>query len=273
MAIDIGPKIGIDGEKEFRAQLNQINTSLKTLGTEMKRVSSEFQENGNGQEALRRKNEVLNKTIDEQRKKLEMVQKALQESSEKYGETSEKTQKWQQVVNRTETALNELQAEIRQNEQALQEMDSGLRDVETGLSKVDKAAEDIGDIGTEFKEAAENGVMVLSGALAGLATAFTGATESSREYRTDQGKLQVAFESVGFSAKQAKDAFIDIYSILGEDDTSVEAANHLAELTTNEKELATWTGEILPGVFAKFGDSLPLEGLCLLYTSPSPRAS
>lgn len=261
MAIDIGPKIGLDGEKEFRTQLNQVNTAIKTLSTEMKKVSSEFQENENSQEALRQKNEVLNKTIDEQRKKLEMVQRALRESTEKYGETSTKTQQWQQVVNRTETALNDLQAELKQNEQALQEMDEGLRDVETGLQKVDKAAENTEDIGENFKEAAENGVMILSGALTGLAAAFTGAAESSREYRTDQGKLQVAFEEAGFSAGQAKDAFVEIYSILGEDDTSVEAANHLAELTNNQKELAAWTGDILPGVFAKFGDSLPLEGL------------
>ena len=26
MAVDIGPKIGIDGEREFRQELNQINT-------------------------------------------------------------------------------------------------------------------------------------------------------------------------------------------------------------------------------------------------------
>ena len=64
MAIDIGPKIGLDGEKEFRTQLNQVNTAIKTLSTEMKKVSSEFQENENSQEALRQKNEVLNKTID-----------------------------------------------------------------------------------------------------------------------------------------------------------------------------------------------------------------
>lgn len=55
MAIDIGPKIGLDGEKEFRTQLNQVNTAIKTLSTEMKKVSSEFQENENSQEALRQK--------------------------------------------------------------------------------------------------------------------------------------------------------------------------------------------------------------------------
>ncbi len=45
MAYDIGPRIGIDGEAEFRKQLNNINTSLRTLGTEMQKVVSEFAEN------------------------------------------------------------------------------------------------------------------------------------------------------------------------------------------------------------------------------------
>ena len=75
------------------------------------------------------------------------------------------------------------------------------------------------------------------------------------------GKLEAAFTTAGFSADAAKGAYEDIYAVLGEEDTSVEAANHLAKLTDNEKELATWTGDILPGVFATFGDSLRLEGL------------
>jgi hypothetical protein len=262
MAVDIGPKIGIDGEKEFRQELNQINTTLKTLGTEMKKVSSEFQENENSQEALKKKNEVLNKSIDEQKKKLEMVQKALQESAEQYGETSTKTQQWQQVVNRTETSLNDLQAQLKQNEEALGEMDKGLRDVETGMKKVEKTSDKSAeDIKKDFKDAAENGITAMSTALAGLAAALVATAETTREYRTDQAKLTVAFKDAGFSAETAKEAFTDIYAILGEDDTSVEAANHLAELTDNEEELAEWTGNILPGVFAKFGDSLPLEGL------------
>lgn len=47
---------------------------------------------------------------------------------------------------------------------------------------------------------------------------------------------------------------------MGESDRSVEAVNHLAELTKNEEELAKWS-DIAAGVTAKFGDSLPIEGL------------
>ena len=45
MPTDIGPRIGIDGEKEFRNELNHISQQLRTLGSEMKAVTSEFSGN------------------------------------------------------------------------------------------------------------------------------------------------------------------------------------------------------------------------------------
>ena len=133
MAYDIGPRIGIDGEAEFRKQLNNINTSLRTLGTEMQKVVSEFAENANGQEALIAKNQVLTSSIEKQREQLEASKKALAEAAEKYGENATETLKWQQVVNRSETELNKLENELKQNSTALEEMEQGLRDVETGM--------------------------------------------------------------------------------------------------------------------------------------------
>ena len=67
-------------------------------------------------------------------------------------------------------------------------------------------------------------------------------------------------------------------------DRATEAAAHLAKLTTNEKELSDWTN-ICTGVYATFGDSVPIEGLteaanetaktgsCLLYTSGESNAA
>ena len=75
------------------------------------------------------------------------------------------------------------------------------------------------------------------------------------------GKLDTAFTDNGFSSEAATTAYKELVGVLGEYDQSVETANHLAKLTDNEKDLAKWTGDILPGVFATFGDSLPIEGL------------
>ncbi len=74
------------------------------------------------------------------------------------------------------------------------------------------------------------------------------------------GKLDTAFVTNGHSSDAAKKTYQDLQAVLGETDVSVEAANHLAVMTDNEKDLQTWT-DICTGVFATFGDSLPIEGL------------
>lgn len=260
MAYDIGPRIGIDGESQFRKQLNNINTSLKTLDTELKKVSSGFRDNADSEQALIAKNNVLRKSIDEQQRKIKEVEYALQQTADKFGENSTEALKWQQVLNRSETALNDLQSELGQNEQALEEMRQGLRDVETGLLKVDDAAESIDDIKEKLKGGITTAATAWTAAITGIGVALAGAAESSREYRQNMGKLDTAFTTSGHSAEAAKNTYRELVGVLGESDRSVEAANHLAVLTDNEKDLQKWT-EICTGVFATFGDSLPIEGL------------
>ena len=45
MADNFGLKIGVEGEKEFKNALRDINQSFKVLGSEMKLVASEFEKN------------------------------------------------------------------------------------------------------------------------------------------------------------------------------------------------------------------------------------
>ena len=59
MSYDIGPRIGIDGEAEFRKAINNINTNIKTLGTEMLAVTSAYDANDKSAAALTSRNEVL----------------------------------------------------------------------------------------------------------------------------------------------------------------------------------------------------------------------
>lgn len=42
MAVNIGPRIGVDGEREYRNQINQIIQQSKTLESQMKLVASQF---------------------------------------------------------------------------------------------------------------------------------------------------------------------------------------------------------------------------------------
>lgn len=77
MPVDIGPKIGIDGEAEFRKQINLMSQQIKTFGSEMAAVTSQFADNEKSVESLTAQNQVLNKQIDVQTRKLEELKKGL----------------------------------------------------------------------------------------------------------------------------------------------------------------------------------------------------
>lgn len=266
----IGPKIGISGEKEFRNQLNSINETLRTLDSELKKTAAEFEGNEDSQEALTKQNEILNKKIDQQEKKLTEVKKALEYAKGEYGESATATQKWQRVLNNTETDLTKLQNQVKKNESAMDSMDSAVEKAADSLDEMGDSASDAADktdklskVGSGLKTgftAAAAGVGAVVGAVAGGVSAINNIAEETREYREDMGKLQTAFETAGISQEAATETYKDFYSILGEEDRSVEAVNHLAKLTTNQKDLAKWTN-ICAGVWGTFGDSLPIEGL------------
>ena len=103
-------------------------------------------------------------------------------------------------------------------------------------------------------------VVGITSAVAAGATAIGSLSASTEEYRTAQAKLNTAFESAGSTAEQATETYNGLYRVLGDGDVAVEAANHLAQLTQDQQSLSEWT-EICQGIYATFGDSLPIEGL------------
>ena len=103
--------------------------------------------------------------------------------------------------------------------------------------------------------------VVGTGAVAAvLAIAGASIANNTKEFREEQTKLNSAFVAAGASAKEASQAYNGLFRFLGKSDVAVEAANHLAKMTTNTKALAEWT-TIAQGIYATFGDSLPIEGL------------
>lgn len=137
--------------------------------------------------------------------------------------------------------------------QAQQAIDEAATRADAGSKKTDSAFKKIGE------SALTIGKTVLS-AGAVLGGAWIAAIESSREYRTEMGKLDTAFVTSGHSSETAKKTYSDLNAVLGDSGQATEAAQHLAMLTDNEKDLQTWT-DICTGVYAKFGESIPIESL------------
>lgn len=243
----IKSKIILEGEKEYRAACKGINTSLREIGSEMKLATAEFGDNAESIEALTRKQDILQKQLDEQAKKAKAAEAALKKMREGgIDPTDPAYQKMQTNLNNTRAEMVKVQRELDDTSKKLKSSKIDWESVGNTVGKVGKA------IGA--------GVAAMGAAIGAAATAFLGLAESTREARENMGKLEAGFTTAGHSAEDAKNTYTELYGILGDDGQATEAAAHLAQLTNNEQELATWT-DIATGVYATFGDSLPIENL------------
>lgn len=130
MADSFGLKIGLEGEKEFKKALADINRSFKVLGSEMKLATSQFDKNDKSAEALTARNKVLNKEIEAQKQKIETLRSALKNAADSFGENDRRTQNWQIQLNNAEAALNDMNRELDENEKAIR--DGGKAAEESG---------------------------------------------------------------------------------------------------------------------------------------------
>ena len=121
---------------------------------------------------------------------------------------------------------------------------------------------------SKISNAAGGLVKAIAGAGIALGGAWLAAVEGSREYRAEMGLLEGAFKASGHSSAEAKRTYSDLNAVLGDTEQAVEAAQHIAMIADNEKEMNDLT-TIGTGVFQRFGQSLPLEGLMegILHTS------
>lgn len=230
MPYDIGPKIGIDGEAEYRKQINNLIVQTKTLGTEMKVVTSEFRDNANSQEALTKKNEVLNKQIETQSKKLDLLKGMLEKSTKLYGEADTKTLQWKQTVNQAQSELNNLQSELSGNTKKLEEMESELEDTSDSLKETKESA-----------EKAAGGFTVMKGALADLAAdsmkkIISGAKDMVSSYDDAATKMQGQTGATAKEMEKYKDVMEEVYAG-GYGENLEEVAEAMSEVKKQTKEV------------------------------------
>lgn len=232
--------------EQFTAAAANIDKQLGLLASEMKLVSAEYEDNAGSAEALKAKLSVLQKTYSEQEKKVQSLEKALNAAKSEYGENSDEAME-------LEKRLNECKAEMKSTGTQVKKTSDALDSSSGSWAKFGEAAGKAGKaIGTACT--------AMGAAIVAAGAAFLGLAEETREARENMGKLETSFTTAGHSAEDAKNTYTELYGVLGDDGQATEAAAHLAKLTTNEKELSDWTN-ICTGVYATFGDSLPIEGL------------
>lgn len=251
----INTKVKLDGEKEYKAALAEINSGLKVLKSELNLASAQFQDNAGSVEALTKKNDILERSILTQQEKIEKLKETLQYAGKEYGKSSEKTNGWKIALNNAEAELAKMQGELDASTDALKKMTSPLDKVKNAFAATKEegggvkstlanlkeeftlstdsakglgtALTDVaGQFGIQLPDGAAKAAEALNGINAGAALAVTGVGLLAAAVVKAEKALISATKETAEYAKEIK----RLASITGQSTDSLQEFDYAAEM-------------------------------------------
>lgn len=163
---DIGVRVGVQGEQQYRQALQGIVQQSRELNAEMKALVSGFDSTTTAQEQAHQKMEVLNREIQNQTKYIDTLnakyksqeatlnnlRQQLDKANAEYGEGSKESQKLTTKIEQQERAMSQTRTTINNATTALNNMNSEMSETErtargaaTSTDDLARATQDAGD--------------------------------------------------------------------------------------------------------------------------------
>lgn len=284
----ITTEISLKNEAEFRKQMKAVNNSLSGMKSEMAKVSAEFDGQANSAEALRKKQAILQQQYDQQKEKVQALARMLESAKGAYDENSDVVFSYQRQLNTATVELIKFDRELKNTDKYLDEAAQSADGTASSIDEFGKAVKDAGDEGSDgmgqlkeafgqLGEAAKsgdiNGVVEALGSMKGLlvgGAAVAGAkaladgivniTESTKEYRTILGTLDVSSKQAGYTQEQTTEIYKKFQAVLGDTQKAATATANLQALGLSQENLRTIVEQAI-GAWATYGDSIPIDSL------------
>lgn len=276
MATDVGVRIGVEGEREFRTALSAINSQIRNLNSEMRNVVSSFDGMEDAEQSAAARSDVLNRSIDATQQKITLLSgqydraasrlnelaDALANAQQEFGQNSTQAARAQNAYNNQARTVNELSRQINDANTDLNRFQRELRDTGNAADDMGRDLRDAGDdargMGGSLRDAFTGGA--ISGAIQSIVGGITQLIDETTEYRKIMGTLEVSSQAAGYTTEQTTQTFQRLYGVLGDDQTAATATANLQALGLSQDQLVSMTDGAI-GAWARYGDSIPIDGL------------
>lgn len=202
----VGLKIEIDGEKEYKQAISELNKGNQVLASELKLVSEQYRGNEESIEALTAKGDVLQRQLQQQEDKVKTLQAALQNAAEKYGEADKRTQDLQIQLN------NAKREELRMKnalDETTKSLDGQSDEIQENTKKMAGLGDTINSVAGNFGHKLPSGITKALNSIDGFSVATV-------------AKMGAVAAAVAAAVKVVKELY----------DTTIEAAARADELLT-----------------------------------------
>lgn len=154
---DIVAGIRLEGDQQFKSSVTSINKTVTSLRSELNLVKAQYDGQQNSLEALIKKDEVLNKILEQQKQKVEATKQGLENATRVYENGGKKIQEMEKAFSAQEEKLTELNKTYQQAKQKLEELEkangSSSDAVKEQQEAVKKLEEELNDQNTAVTKA------------------------------------------------------------------------------------------------------------------------
>lgn len=259
MATDIGPRIGIEGEAEYRKQIQEITQAQRTLKAEMTATAAAFDEDASAKQKSAQMSKILQQQIGTTNQKLKEQEAMLAEASAKYGEADKRTLAWKETVEKTKAELARLNKELKAN--------SGVvafgKDMEAAGKKMKEAGTKIGNVGRTLSRTVTAPLVAAGAAAVKLAADFetsiakleTIADTTEKPISKLTEEIMKLSDETGISASEISE---QAYQAISAGQSTANAVNFVANATKLAKAGFTEAGsalDVLTTILNAYGKS------------------
>ncbi len=245
----VGLVFKADGTVDFNKSLKEVNASIQENRTAFNLVKSTWDENTKSLDKLRATQEYLTKQTKDYTDKATMLERQLKEL-----ESAEE---------RDEKAIQSKRSQLNQAQTSLNNYKRGLADIEeklkSGAYKTEQYTKKLNDLGEKAKNAGDK-LSGISAAAAGVLAGATALVPATEEYRKIMASLESSSELAGYTAEETEQTYRKLFGVLGDDQTAATTTANLQALGLSQEELTQITEGTI-GAWAKYGDSIPIDGL------------
>ncbi len=248
--------------------LQRVGLVFKADGTvdfykSLKEITASIQENRSAFNLAKSTWDESTKTAE----KLKETQKYLAEQTKDYSDKvtilSRQLDELESAENRDEKAIQNKRNQLNQAKTSLNNYKKGLEEVEeklkSGSARMQDYAKKLDNLGEKAKSAGEK-MGGVSTAAAGLAGAVAATVPATAEYRKIMASLESSSELAGYSAEETEQIYRSLYGVLADDQTAATTTANLQALGLSQEQLQNMLNGTI-GAWAKYGDSIPIDGL------------
>lgn len=242
---------------EFNTSIKNMNSDINLLNNQLKLNSTQLKGNSNDINLLTERQNLLTIELQKSTQKVDDTSSKLAEAKKLFGDNS------QEVRNLTNDLLK-----AQNQEQAIKNELSGVNTqvekVTTSVGKLDDACDNADDGFTIMKgtlaDLTSNAIQGIVGGVTDLIGSFLDLSEATEEYRSMNAKLEGSATSWGYSIDFANEKYKELYSYLGDSQMSTNAITNLMGLGLETDKVSSLVEGAI-GVWASYGDSIPIESL------------